>query len=537
MMSYQFKRRSFLASLGGAVGFEILLRNLEAGAAGMGPPPRFLMMHWPTGNMRQAFVPTGTGMSWTGSTTHGQPGYILSPFATPELKPLTTILYGLSMQGITGQGGGHEDGTPFCTTGADSPGTRSNGGEADDGVAGGPSWDQVLLKNVPALSKKDASGTIIGKGFYNSICDARIDSNETSTRCLSYGYTKVGVASARPGGTIMENQPLKPELIPANAYSALFSGFMPGTPDVNALRLLKQKKSVLDHSLRELGRLNTLAPAAERVKIDAHMQIIRQMEAELTAQINNPPTTGGGMAPPMPDASLKGQTADRLSDYGNPISSKADGGMTLDGASNSYGLHHRVGQAHMSILRAAFACDLIRVGTFQWSPGTNHVAFSGLDPNSSTIYMHHPLSHRQGASSFFTGPRPGTDAYIWDAMVSAQYWYFARSAELINSFRTTLDPLATDGSNLLERMVIPMVTEVGDASHTRSGHSALIVGGQKLGMIAGGFRQVSGSHNQIWASVAQAYVGASGVSGLMTNTYPNADNRASALSGLWAAPT
>jgi hypothetical protein len=431
------------------------------------------------------------------------------------------------MNGISGRGGGHEDGTPFCTTGSNSPGTRSNGGEADDGCAGGPSWDQIFLKNVPALSRKDAAGTIIGRGFYNSICDARIDSYETSTRCLSYGYTKVSITSANPGGSIMENQPLRPQLSPLTAYNDLFSGFMPGNPmtDMDALRRLKHKKSVLDHSLRELARLNTLAPASERVKIESHAAVIRQIEAQLTEQITNPPTTTGGMLPPMPAASLTGKSADRLNDYTTPTSS-------TDDAPN----HEQVIIAHAAIVRAAFACDLVRVATFQFSPGTNHVSFKGLDPNSpNTIYMHHPLSHKNGSKSFYDGPRPSADAYIWDAMVTANKWYFDRTAAIINTFRTQVDPLDPAGGSLLDRTVIPMVTEVADASHSRSGHGALIFGGRALGMQGGQYKSVSGIHNQLWVTVAQAYLGAGAVSALSAETYQK--NGANPISGLWVAPT
>lgn len=68
MQSYRFARRSFLASIGGAFGLEILLRNMEASAAGMGgPPPRFLMMHWPVGTLRNQFIPDGTGTGYTTS--------------------------------------------------------------------------------------------------------------------------------------------------------------------------------------------------------------------------------------------------------------------------------------------------------------------------------------------------------------------------------------------------------------------------------------------------------------------------------------
>ena len=276
MKSYKFARRSFLTAVGGAFGLHTLLRNMEAAAQGEGAPPRFLMISWPCGTVKYPFTPMGTGTAYTASTTRGQPGHIISPFATPTLKPHVHILTGLNMQGLTCPGGGaHEAGTPFATTGASGPGTRRNAGETDDGCAGGPSWDQILLEHAEGLKGS-------GRGYYNVICDARVDSYETSTRCLSYGYMKQSIASNQ-GGMISENTPLRPTLKPITAYTDLFGDFMPGgggMTDMDALRLLKQRKSVLDHSKRALDRLHQLAPANERVKIDAHAEIIRKAKTD-----------------------------------------------------------------------------------------------------------------------------------------------------------------------------------------------------------------------------------------------------------------
>jgi hypothetical protein len=539
MMSYRFARRSFLSAIGGAVGLEILLRNMEASAAGAGPPPRFLMIHWPVGTMKQQFIPTGTGTGFTHATaapwaTSGSgPGYLLSPFMTPELKPYTIAMHGFNFSGISGRGGCHEDGTPLATTGANSPGTRSNGGETDDGVAGGPSWDQIMLKHCAALSKKNMDGTIIGRGYYNTIADARIDSYETSTRCLSYGYTKVSITSAVPGGSIQENQPLKPTLAPLTTFNDLFTGFMPGggpMPDLAMIRMLKNRRSVLDYSLKELNRLNTLAPANERVKIESHATTIRMLEAQLSQQIIDAERGGGGgvgcMLPMPPPGTLTGVSSDRNSDYGKAMTSRDDKDN-----------HEAVGKAHGNILRAAFACDLIRVATFQWSPGTNHVAFKGCDPaDPNASYMHHPLSHDNGSKTYYDGSRPsGTSARIWDAMVWINHWYFQKTADLLNTFRTQIDPLDPAGGNLLERTVCPMVTEVADASHNHNGHAALIVGGTKLGMQGGRYVNVNGTHNQLWATVAQAFLGANAVSMLSSEAYSK--NGANPISGLWVAPT
>src|SRR5262245_54221383 len=216
MQSYRFARRSFTRGIGGAAGLKVLLRNLEATAQGTPPPPRFLRTHWPVGTIKYYFRATGTGTNFTYSR-------ILKPFETAGLKNDMTILFGLFCNGIgSGQGGGHEAGTPRATTGASCPGTRANGGEPDDASAGGPSWDQIFLKNVPALQRS-------GAGYVNAICDERVDSFETSTRCLSYGYTTQQVAAARGGdanGNITENVPLLPVLSPLQLYMNLFAGFM-----------------------------------------------------------------------------------------------------------------------------------------------------------------------------------------------------------------------------------------------------------------------------------------------------------------------
>ena len=197
--------------------------------------------------------------------------------------------------------------------------------------------------------------------------------------------------------------------------------------------------------------------------------------------------------------------------------------------------HEAVGKAHAAILRTALACDLIRVATFQWSPGTNHVSFKGLDPNDpDAIWMHHPLSHQVSDHAFFNGSRPAESAYVWDAMVSANRWYFQKTADIINEFRTQVDPQDRKGGSLLDSTVIPMITEVAEASHTREGHAAIIFGGRRLGMQGGQYRSVSGIHNQLWVTVTQAFLGADAVSKLAGETYVKTG--AIPVPGLWSTP-
>lgn len=526
MRSYRFARRSFLAGIGGAFGLQTLLNNLEAAAQGATSPARLLMTHFPIGTYRQSFLPTGSQTNFTLSP-------ILKPFEA--LKADTIVLYGLRDQLNCPSGGGHEAGTPFTTTGANGPGTRANGGEGDDGCAGGPSWDQILLKNVKTLKQP-------GTGYINTLCDARIDSLETSTRCLSYDYATRSIEAAS-GGNITENIPLIPELSPSKAYAALFTGFMPGgvTPgNMNtALAALRSRKSVLDYCMRELATLRTLAPGSEWPKVDAHVAAIRNIEMQLSGQIEMQMNmgnagAGGGSSVPIctvpasPDASLVGKQGSKF-DYGNEGTTSSD-----------ETLHEQIGKAHAGVLLAAFQCDIIRVASFQWSPGTNHVSFKGLYPASpNSSYMHHPMSHRIGDSGFFDGPvltGTGADASLYQFLVGVQTWYNQKMADILTTFKNAKDAF---GNSILDYTVVPYLTEVGNPSHNRNNKASLIFGGSKLGMKGGQFLNFTSGRPQVdvWLTAAQAFFQRNDP----LNALPAANEKfvrtgAGVIPGLWEKP-
>jgi len=265
-------------------------------------------MFWPVGTVPSAFRPTGEGSAY-------QTSPILQPFEDAGLRQDAIMLYGLTDAALSAGGsGGSEGGVVLRTTGANIPGTRQNGGEGDDAVAGGPSFDQIFLKNVPLLSRPDSP-----VAFLNAIGDARVDSLETSAQCLSYGYETRSIAAAH-GGSVIENVPLMPELSPAKLYARVFAGFMPGgnsnANQLEALRALQLRKSVLDYALGELARIKRLAPASEAPRIDIHAEAIRKLEQQLSDQLNggaNPSCT----VPTEPDPSLVAPTGSMF-DYGNP---------------------------------------------------------------------------------------------------------------------------------------------------------------------------------------------------------------------------
>jgi uncharacterized protein DUF1552 len=509
MRSYRFARRSFLQGIGaGAFGLSTMLRNLEATAQGAPPPPRFLLTHWPVGTVHYMWKPTGTGTTYTTSK-------ILKPFEDAGLRANMIAVYGMSVEPtiagyIIPNGGGHEAGTVKVVCGMGSPGTRNNSGEHDDALAGGPSWDQIFLKRIPALS-----GTSLGlSGYAYGLCDARVDSFETSTRCLNYSYATDQTAGWGNGGgaaTLTEATPLGPKLSPVVLYAQLFSSFMPGgggsTSVSDMIRLLKARKSVLDYSLSQLATLKTLAPGSEASKIQQHADAIRAVENQLSTLINAGADGGAGdggamacMAPPMPMAFTASTTSKY--DYSN-------NGQLITQTTDDSGIHAQVGAAHFAIITAAFQCDLIRVATFQWSPGTNHVSFANLMPNQTgKIYMHHPTSHLITSRNDTVGslPAAGQNQDIINFLVNVQIWYNTQTAALINTLKAATDVY---GGNLLDYTIVPHITEVAECTHSWSPMMALIFGGAKLGMHGGQYVDLSANlpnHNDYWMSIAQAYL-------------------------------
>lgn len=519
MRSYRFARRSFFAAVGGAFGLHAILRNMEARAQGATSPPRFLMTHFPVGTLERRFLPSGAGADYVASP-------IILPFETAGLREDMTVFYGFSDQHLQCPGGGgHESGTPFTTTGCGAAGTRQNGGEKDDGVSGGPSFDQIFLQNVEGLRRD-------GIGYANAICDARVDSNETSTQCLSYSYTPRPISSAVPGGTITEYTPLLPQLSPAQLYASLFSTFIPGgDTDANreaALRAIRMRKSVLDYSLTELDELSRLAPAAERPKLDLHAQAIRKVELQLAAQLESGeiPSESSCVLPPEPSKDLTGGQGN--SQYLDNV------------GSDDSEMHQAVAEAHAAVLLAAFQCDILRVATFQFSPGTNHVSFKGMWPSDpNRIAMHHPVSHAGAflgsASTADPSGLAAADRDRYEFLANVQTWYNQRLADFLVKLKEAEDGF---GGTLLDTMVVPYVTEVAQSNHSRGPKPAFLFGGSKLGLRHGTFQRFdSRPQVDLFLTCAQALLQTDDPKGgLSAERFNEFNPTASAIEGLWAPP-
>ncbi len=438
-------------------------------------------MFWPCGTIPYLFKPEGAGRTYVTSP-------ILQPFEAAGLREDMIVLYGLRDVNTARGGGGSEGGVVLRTTCANSPGTRRNGGEADDSVAGGPSIDQILLKRVAGLRSPNVSAV-------NAICDARVDSYETSAQCLSYGYDTRNIAAVTPADSVItEHVPLMPELSPNKLYASLFSGFMPGAsnPQQELIKALQLRKSVLDYALGELKRLEGVAPASERMKLEAHAEAIRALERQLSDQLSMP--AGECAVPAPPDPGLVAKTGSGF-DYANPTRDSADDAAVAE-----------LGRLHLSVIRAAFQCDITRVATFQWAPSTNHVAFEGLYPDDpSGIYLHHPMSHKISGRPT-SEPAPGETRDIHQFLANVQTWFNARTAETLVELKKARDIF---GAPLLDSTIVPYVTDTADLNHGRAPLPAMLFGGRALGLQGGQYLDYSAAprpFGDVWLTVAQAYL-------------------------------
>jgi hypothetical protein len=529
MISYRFKRRAFLAALGGAAGLKLLLRNLEASAQSAKSPPRLLVTHWPVGIVAGANDALWKPTSGSVTGSHG-----LKPFADAALGADMTVFRGLRTSHLNIAGGGsHEQGTVVLVTGVKPGGSRANNSEGDDAYsAPGGSYDQLLLARAATL--KSPAG---GQGYANSAADTRTDFGEKSTQTLSYSMTS-GSVRTYSGGNGTEAIPLTPQISPIAQFDALFKSFVPGGGSTGAggmagtgggagmgnmggnrtadetLRALANRRSVLDFAIEELNQVMAMAPSGARDKLRIHTDEIMKAEESVRTTINmrypgmgtgtagtagsGPGPTGGMCAPcaskPTPPAEMAGKP-DQMNGVGSAYGRARSG-------SDDMAIHQAVSKAHMDVLKAAFVCDLIRVGTFQYSPGTNHVGFKGLYPGDDAVYQHHPLSHDTNTGNTKKGATPDELAAKERFLFNVQLWYFQRHAEALAEWKATMDGC---GNSLLDFTVVPFVTEVQATSHERDNMAAMIIGGKQLGFTHNLYKTEALSINEFWGTIAQAF--------------------------------
>ena len=378
----------------------------------------------------------------------------------------------------------------------------------------------------------------------NAICDARVDSQETSTQCLSYDYKTQSTPAAQggSGGSVTENIPLLPILSPLSLFTKLFMNVSGGGGSgADMARLLKARKSVLDCARGQLGRLKTIAPGSEASKIDIHADAIRKIEDVLTMQINSGVITPPSCTPPaMPDAALVGKNSKVNGDYRNVGS----GATTTTVDDSPHPRADRQGAHGDPQGRVRVRSDPRRHLPVVARNEPRVVQGAVPEPTRRTSTCTTRSSHQINNSSWSLQNPSGASAQqteILQFLANVQTWYNTKMADILKDWKATTDIY---GGNLLANTIIPYITEVAESNHSKSSLPAIIFGGSALGMKGGQFQQFTQSrpHNDLWISIAQAYFKTT--TPLTNLPAMNADGTVNSfvrtnvnpISGLWAAP-
>jgi len=355
-------RRNCLKGLGAlslcAPFYQLLAHPTPARAAVA--PKRIIFWFSPNGTVHKFWRPTGDETSFSFPA-----GSILEPLAAHRSSLI--VLDGLNFVGA--RGGSHEGGMEHCMTGG-----------------GAPSLDQFLAGKIGMATPFPS----IELGVQTSAWGASVQTR------MSYND---------------KHQFVHPEDDPAAAFRRLFGASAGAAASGGGF---DSKKSVLDMVRAELTSLKKQLGAEEQIKLDAHLDSLRQIERRTAGATSGGASCGGMPAPALTDP----KNNDKFPD---------------------------VGKLQMDILVAAAACDMSRVLSLQWTHTVSPTIFSWAGASEG----HHELSHKDD------GNAAGVAAFV-----KAERWMTEQFALFLDRLKAT--PEADGSGSLLDTSTVVWVKELGD---------------------------------------------------------------------------
>ena len=430
-MSRTFDRRRFLLGTAGATialpWLPSLFASGSARAAAAAPPKRFVGFFTPLGSRPDAWDgPVGA------LTSLPEP---LAPLAShaSDILLLEGINYSTTYGG-TQYGGAHQRGIGCILTGYTLQSGSFGGGNGAplSGFANGPSLDQFLAQRLG------------GSTAFSNIALGVQNDADALPNIARMCFERAGV-------------PVPAVEDPQYAFDRIFAGL---PTDGKPSAVLLQKKSVLDGAVAEFTALGPSLAAEDRLKLEAHLSEIRDLETQLE-NLLTAPSCSAGTRP-----------------------------GTLDLKSNAS--YPALGELQMKLLVKALQCDLTRVGTLQWSrAGSNTVHTWASKAGLNITDTHHNISH-------VGSTEPGRSM-----MIAINQWYAARFSTFLDLLKAVPE---ADGTTLLDHCAVLWSTELSDGDrHTRT-DVPTVLAGKCSGAFKPGrcLRYTNAPNNEVLASVANA---------------------------------
>lgn len=302
--------------------------------------------------------------------------------------------------------------------------TATAGGNVPVGVwSTGPSIDQVIANRLNA---------------------------GTPYRSLEFGVqTSISQAAFR---TIYSGArtALNPQTDPRATYASLFAGINADAARLERMRF--EKQSMIDVHKAEVDTLLRRAGAHDRSKLEAHLTALRDLERQLGQN-----TAGACQTPANPAAVDPGAVPNRPELF----------------------------DQQASLVAAAFACDLTRVASFQFSNGHDNVPYPWLGYQGA---HHDNLSHDEGS--------PAARA----TRIQICTWFSQKFAVLLDRLAAVREGSGT----MLDNTMVVWGTEVATGAHNFDNVPFIVAGGGAKGVRSGRLLNAGGAfHHRLLVSIAQ----------------------------------
>lgn len=435
--SLRLDRRTVLRGMVGGLGISVGLPLLETMLDGNGTalangdplPRRFGVFFWGGGMSQSAWVPTTTGMSWT-------PPASLQPFAAEGLLPYLTVVSGTSHAG------------------------SSPGHIPSRGIALSSSHDMTVNTGSQV-------GTYRGQNHPEPSIDALVHEHWSDKPLVAIGICRKGPYASnsswqRGGKTYNRHEPspqaLFDRLFGQLATGGAGSGADGGTDPGVLARTRAFRQSMLDAVQDDTQRLTTRLGAADRRRMEQHLEGVRALELRLQERDQMPMAAEGCTVPDAPGTLNFG-----------------DGGSHEEKEAKN---------ALMSELLAhALACDLTRVFSYEFSATQSHAVYWEVGITDE----HHPLTHSDNG-----GPKTATVT----TFIMKNFAHLA----------ARLKAMPEGTGNVLDNTLMLATSEHANAgSHNYTDHPYLLVGKASGGINAGmHFRGTSGSSPRVLLTAVRA---------------------------------
>jgi len=373
---------------------------------------------------------------------------VLSPILKPleKMKSRLIVVDGLAHRVILekGERAGHSAGMNTVLTGR-----RAKGIDTENplrSLATGISIDQFLAPRIGAETK-----------LKTLECGIQVEAYSSDNAALSYH------------GSL---SPIMAESSPYRVFNRLFRDFHEpsSTANVAATESLTDRKNVMAAVSKNLQSVRGQLPESDRLKMEAHLEAVRDMEHSLTTG------TGAGAAITCEKPNL-----------GAPIDVWRNDNIPA------------IAKLQIDLLVMALACDLTRIGTIQFGrAGASH-RFNWLGPEFASDPA---LAKTDQAKGFHALAHKDVDPGVRALLVKIHTWYAGQFEYLLEK----LASIPERGGTMLDNTLAVWINELGTGGSHSHEQTQWVFAGNVNGLFKTG-RLVAfpgEPHNRILLSICHA---------------------------------